>query len=137
MPSILDPADTPGTLACCSPGKLKFQLPEAGSRRHRLWELDTAAHCPVLGVCLPLELLRRLVTKALPAHAQDSDYRLHCIAVQECKQRSPLSEALHKALEQRFAGAVRQAAALRSGEALAAQWLPPLAQYSVGAAAQT
>ena len=32
-----------------------------GSRRRRLWELPKSAHCPVIGVCLPLGLLRRLV----------------------------------------------------------------------------
>lgn len=37
-----------------------------GSRRHRLWELDGHAHCPVLGVCLPIAALRMLVDK-LPA----------------------------------------------------------------------
>ena len=65
----------------------------------------------MLGVCLPIELLRRLVAKALPAHAADDDYRLHCIAVSESKRRAALSEALHKALEARFAPALRQAAA--------------------------
>jgi hypothetical protein len=101
---------------------MPFTTLDLGSRRRRLWELDSATHCPVLGVCVPLELLRRLVAKALPAHARDDDYRLHCIAVSGCKARSALSEALHKALEQRFALAVRQAAALRCGDALAERW---------------
>lgn len=115
-------AETPITLACCGSTMPEFCPPEPGSRRQRLWELDTSAHCPVLGVCLPIELLRRLVAKALPAHAADDDYRLHCIAVSACKARAALSEALHKALEQRFTLAVRQVAALRSSDALAAWW---------------
>ncbi len=117
-----DVAETPNTLACCGPTLLEFSPPDPGSRRRRLWELDAATHCPVLGVCLPLGLLRRLVAKALPAHANEDDYRLHCIEVSACKARAPLSEALHKALEQRFAPAVRQAAALRSSDALCAWW---------------
>jgi hypothetical protein len=109
-------------MACCAPKPLPIAMPDPGSRRRRLWELDTATHCPVLGVCLPIELLRRLVAKALPAHAGDDDYRLHCIAVSESKRRAALSEALHKALEQRFPLALRQAAAARSSEALAQWW---------------
>jgi hypothetical protein len=47
----------------------------------------------VLGVCVPIELLQRLVGKALPSHAADDDYRLHCIAVSECQRRAALAEA--------------------------------------------
>ena len=63
------------TEACCAPKALHFALPAPGSRRRRLWELDASAHCPVLGVCLPIDLLRKHVAKALPVHADDDDYR--------------------------------------------------------------
>ena len=39
------------------------------SRRRRLWELTHACHCPVVGVCIPLDTLRRLVNKALGGKA--------------------------------------------------------------------
>ena len=117
--SVVAPASA---LACCAHDGPKFDVPDPGSRRRRLWDLDTATHCPVLGVCLPIELLRRLVFKVLPAQATDDDYRLHCIAVSESKRRAALSEALHKALEVRFAPAVRQVAPLRSVQALAEAW---------------
>ena len=110
------------TPACCNHEGRKLEMPEPGSRRRRLWDLDSATHCPVLGVCLPIDLLRRLVARTLPAQASDDDYRLHCIAVSECKRRGALSEALHKALEARFAAAVRHAGTLRSVAALAEDW---------------
>ena len=119
---VQDSAESPEARACCQPKLLAFTAPDRGSRRRRLWELDSATHCPVLGVCLPIDLLRRLVAKSLPVHAEDDDYRLHCIAVSESKHRVALSEALHKALEQRFAQALRQAAAERSSAALAQWW---------------
>jgi hypothetical protein len=59
--------------ACCAPEVLPFMPPEPGSRRRRLWDLDSATHCPVLGVCLTIDLLRRLVARTLPAHAGDPD----------------------------------------------------------------
>jgi hypothetical protein len=93
-----------------------------GSRRRRLWELDCSAHCPVLGVCLPIDQLRRLTAKALPAHGDEDDYRLHCLAVAEAKRRGALAEVLHKELERRFAFALRQVAAIKSTEALTAWW---------------
>ena len=48
-----------------------------GSRRRRLWELDSHAHCPVVGVCLPIGALRRLVDKVLGGQAVADDYELH------------------------------------------------------------
>ncbi len=74
-------AATASALACCAHDVHKLSMPDPGSRRRRLWDLDSASHCPVLGVCLPIELLRRLVVKVLHAQATDDDYRLHCIAV--------------------------------------------------------
>ena len=52
-----------------------------GSRRRRLWELSRESHCPVIGVCLPLPLLRKLVGKALSQTAPLGDYDLHVGAV--------------------------------------------------------
>jgi hypothetical protein len=123
--SVFDPhpdAAAPVARACCPHDGPPPEPPAPGSRRRRLWDLDSASHCPVLGVCLPIDLLRRLVAKALPAMASDDDYRLHCIAVSECKRRAALAEAMHKALEARFAPAVRQTTALRSTAALAEAW---------------
>lgn len=123
--NLLEPrpaAPPPDMLACCAPEAPKPALAEPGSRRRRLWDLDSATHCPLLGVCLPIDGLRRLIAKVQPAHRDDDDYRLHCLAVAECKRRGGLSEAMHKALEARFVLAVRQLAVLRSTQALAEAW---------------
>ena len=118
------PDDGVATAGCsaglCRPQMLNFAPPSSRSRR--LWELDSSAHCPVLGVCLPIELLRRLVGKALPEHADGDDYRLHCIAVTESKRRSVLTEQLHKELERRFGASLRQAAAAKDSAELGRWW---------------
>lgn len=93
-----------------------------GSRRTRLWELDAHAHCPVVGVCLPIESLRHLVPKLMPEAASASDYDLHCLVVTASKSRNRVAEALQKELDRRFALSVSRAHKLRTTEALAAWW---------------
>lgn len=94
----------------------------ASSRRHRLWELEGHAHCPVVGVCLPLPALRRLYEKAEHEAAPADDYDFHCAAVARCKQRSPLAEAVNKALDRRFALDIQRAARCKTAEELRAWW---------------
>ncbi len=93
-----------------------------GSRRRRLWELDGHAFCPVVGVCLPIPLLRRLADRTLGDMTNCSDYEVHCTVVTECKRRTPMAEALQKELERRFGLVVNAAAQLKHSEALAAWW---------------
>lgn len=93
-----------------------------GSRRRRLWELDDHAHCPVMGVCMPMAALRRLVDKTLGGQAVADDYDLHCGVVADCKLRTKLAEALQRELDRRYALALRQAAKLKTTEALVAWW---------------
>ncbi len=76
----------------------------------------------MLGVCLPITVLRRLVEKGAPLLASDDDCRLHCVAVSEAKRRNALSELMHKELERRYALAVRQAAVARCTPTLGAWW---------------
>jgi len=93
-----------------------------GSRRKRLWELDSHAHCPMLGVCVPIGTLRKLVNKALGGQAVADDYELHCGAVADSRLRGPVAEALQRELDRRYALSVQQAGRLKTTEALAAWW---------------
>lgn len=102
-----------------------------GSRRKRIWELDGHAHCPVVGVCLPMHVLRKVVNKALGGQAVADDYELHCGAVADCKVRSAVAEAVQRDLDQRYALAVRQAARAKTTEALAAWWADALQRHDI------
>ena len=93
-----------------------------GSRRRRLWELDTHAHCAVVGVCLPIPALRRLVDKVVGGHAMADNYELHCGVIAECKQRTRVAEAVQRELDRRCMLALRQAAQAKTTEALQAWW---------------
>lgn len=95
---------------------------DTGSRRRRIWELGSHAHCPVLGVGLPIGVLRRLLDKALGGQTQAEDYEIHCGAIAECTRRTPIAEAIQRELDRRCAGALRQAALAKSTGALATWW---------------
>ena len=95
--------------------------PKATLRRH-LWELPVNAHCPVIGLCLPLSLLRRLVNKGLGGKALAEDYDLHVGAVAECKSRNRVSVLLEDALDQRYCVMLHKFKGARTGAAVAQLW---------------
>lgn len=110
-------------------------LPEVrGSRRYRLWELPSHTHCPLIGVCLPMPVLRRLISKALGSRPIADDYDFHVAAVAECGQRRPISEALQRELDRRYAPTLRCFAQAKTKEALAALWSEALQGAGVAGA---
>lgn len=111
---------SPAMDRCCA-GVVPL-LPEAGSRRRRLWELEPQAHCPVVGVCLSIDALRRQVDKAVGGQAQADAYELHCGVIAECRARTPLAQRVHKALDRRYALPLQRALRLKTETALADWW---------------
>ncbi len=109
---------TPAATTVCSVGAHR----EGGSRRRRLWDLPTQALCPVIGVCLPMPVLRRRVDKLLGGDTRLNDYELHCGAINACDGRSPIAELLQAELEQRFVRSIRAAAVHKSTQALSLAW---------------
>jgi hypothetical protein len=97
-----------------------------GSRRRRLWEFGSHALCPVIGACLSIAALRRLVEKALGGKTVAGDYDLHCGVITECRQRTAIAEALQRELDRRFKLALRDASKLKAADALAAWWIQAL-----------
>lgn len=105
---------------CCS---LHGVAPAAvpGSRRRRLWDLGASAHCPVVGLCLPVSMLRRLMQR----HATDvpeDDHDLHSQGVARSRHRCALAEALQRELDTRHALAVRDTARIKDTDALLDWW---------------
>jgi len=109
----------PRNHACATPA---VHDDAAGSRRRRLWELPTNCHCPMIGVCLPLTMLRKLVNKLLVRPVEGDDYDVHVWAVHECATRNRLSELLQRTLDERFAVVLRQFRALRDAPAVLQAW---------------
>jgi len=94
----------------------------AGSRRRRLWDLPHQCHCPVVGVCLPLETLRHLVNKSVGAKAVADDYEVHVGAVAQCDKRNRLSERLQAELDRRYARKLQTYRAAKTTLAVAELW---------------
>ncbi len=117
------------TLRCCA--ALPKPPAETGSRRRRLWELGTHAHCPVVGVCLSLEAMRRLAKKLLVLAGDEDDYTLHCALVTAAERRNGVSEALQRELEQRFTLDIQQAAKAKNNEELMLWWRSRAAQGEI------
>lgn len=94
-----------------------------GSRRRRLWELDSHCHCPLIGVCLPMDVLRRLLNKSLGANALANDYEIHAGAVSEAARRSKLAELMQADLEARYAREIQAFRAAKNSLAVADLWV--------------
>ena len=97
--------------------------PVEGSRRHRIWDLPARCHCPLIGACLPIESLRRIVGQVAGGVVLADDYQVHIGSVAECSRRNPTSEALQRALDKRHAQAVQRFRQARSSEALFSLWV--------------
>jgi hypothetical protein len=110
-----------------------LQTPSSGSRRRRLWELGHHAHCPVIGVCLPIAALRRITDKVHGGTTIATDYELHCGVIAECRQRSHLAESVQKELDRRYAVPLQHAARCKDADALAQWWTEAAAQDLGGA----
>lgn len=93
-----------------------------GSRRRKLWDLAAHCHCPIVGLCLSMNTLRKLAARTMDTPLPEDDYELHVNAVNECRRRGELSELLQKELDQRYAMAIRKLASIKTAEALHAQW---------------
>lgn len=109
-------------------------LTSTGSRRRRIWDLAQQCHCTVVGVCLPLDTLRKLVNKSLGGQTPSDHYEVHVGAVAECGHRSRLSELLQHELEQRYARMIQHFRGAKTTEALAQLWKKTVEQGDVAAA---
>lgn len=93
----------------------------AGSRRRKLWDLPQGTLCPLMGVCLPIATLRRVLGKTLGGTLSD-DYQVQCTAINECTHRSASCDALQRELELRHALALQRFAKAKTTDAVAALW---------------
>lgn len=114
-------AKQPTSDQCC-PATVHAIARSTGSRRRRLWELDHSCHCPLVGVSLPMDTLRRLVNKALGGNAVANDYEVHAGAVSECARRCKLAELMQAELDTRYLREILAFRVAKSALAVAELW---------------
>lgn len=104
------------------------------SRRRRVWELSHASHCPLVGVGLPLNGLRKLVEKVTGGKVLHDDYDIHVGTVSECALRTPVADAVQKELERRYAQHIQRFRAAKTTEQVEAMWGAAVAAGDVAGA---
>lgn len=105
---------------CCGPSQAEL---DRSRRRTRLADLDAHLHCSIIGTCLSTHELRKLVPKYAPLDGQRaSDLDIHHTAVELAIQGGAGGKALQKALDTRYAGALRRFASARDADAVLALW---------------
>ncbi|WP_077037075.1 DUF2325 domain-containing protein [Pelomonas sp. KK5] len=102
----------------------------AQQARARLAQLDPHLHCSVIGTCLALPELRKLMSRYIVV-AGLSELDVHHEAVRMAAQNGEAAKQLHKALDQRHAGALRRFAAATNEEELGAAWDESRAQGDI------
>ncbi len=96
---------------------------EGRAKRKRLWEIDPRLHCSIIGTCLSMGDLHRVIAKlrvTVPADAED--YNIHGYFVSGAGQAGPEIKLLQKTLERRYSAAIRRFAAVSDAADLAALW---------------
>lgn len=104
------------------------------ARSRRLWDLPLDSHGPIVGSCLPVAELRRLMDKLFAGRSAFDDFELHAAAVAQCATRNKVSQALQRELDRRHADTLRRFAAAGSAQALASMWAAALGGADVAAA---
>ncbi len=105
---------------CCAPSQGQLN---SMKRRPRLGELDAHLHCSIIGTCLSTHELRKLVPKFTSLDRQKaSDLEIHHAAVELAIEGGAGGKALHKALDERYAGALRRFEKAKDPDAVLALW---------------
>lgn len=95
----------------------------APARRRRVWELETAYHCMILGTCLAVEDLRKVAAKAGLRLAPDAvDFHVHGRVVHEMAAGGAAAKLVQKLLDARFRAHIRRCAPLAEEAELQAYW---------------
>jgi DNA repair exonuclease SbcCD ATPase subunit len=111
--------------------KQSFNKPVRKHRR-KLWELEERLHCPVIGTCLTIEDLKRLMRQSgmvLEAKASDFDY--HVTLVHAAGEKSQVTRNLQKLLDKRFKRHLKKLSKVNSEQELAAHWQQALADDEI------
>ncbi|WP_454724676.1 MULTISPECIES: DUF2325 domain-containing protein [Cupriavidus] len=119
----------PASAACCAPA-----APQAhpARRRARLAELDSHLHCSIIGTCMTTGELRKLVPRFVALDRQRAtDLEIHHEAVRLAGAAGDGCKALQKALDERYAQALRHFNTARDAGAVLKLWQEAVASGDI------
>jgi hypothetical protein len=109
---------------CCEPAETGQP---AAYRRTRLAELDMHIHCSVIGTCLSTSELRKLVPRFADLDREHAtDLQIHHAAVELVVDGGAGAKALHKALDTRYAPAIKHFSTAKDVDGLRKLWAEAL-----------
>lgn len=101
------------------------QEPSKGKARGRskLWELRSHIHCSILGTCLSMAELHKLIRRSgVDMRGSFSDYELHATMVMQAEKRGPTARNMQKMLDRKYARWIKSFATCRCDSELEQQW---------------
>lgn len=108
---------------------------DGDKRRRKLWKIDAAFSCSLVGTCLSQEdsawLMRRL---QVPQLAGATEYEIHRFLVRESVRDGVAARLMHKRLEAKYSGMVKRFMKENDVRALTALWEGAVADGKVAAA---
>ncbi|MGD2118095.1 MAG: DUF2325 domain-containing protein [Chromatiales bacterium] len=107
---------------CEKPGG---QRPEVSTnRRLKLWELRSHFHCAILGTCLSMDELRKVMRQSgVQLDVQASDYDLHATMVGLAEEKNRASRNLHKMLDRKYKRWINAIGRCRDALVLRRHWI--------------
>lgn len=108
----------------------------SSTKRKKIWQIESALHCPLVGLCFSRRELRRLSHKKLFSFTPgSSDFQLHRQLTMLVGIRSPQARAVQKILDGKYRVTIQRYERCQDCSALQAQWNGDLEQGSDLAAA--
>lgn len=99
-----------------------LQLPPR-QQPSKLWELDEAHHCPIIGTCINAENLQQKLARKLGFECeQKRAFAQHVKAVGYCRKRNSVSEGLQKFLDRKYADWLQHFGKIDSADGLRQGW---------------
>ncbi|WP_142848442.1 DUF2325 domain-containing protein [Telmatospirillum sp. J64-1] len=97
---------------------------KAGSgRRRKLWELERQWHCSVVGTCLTMADLRRIIAKTrVSMEADVTDYHIHGFFVTRAGENGIHAKLMQKIMDQRFLVTINRFGRAKTEEELRSLW---------------
>ncbi len=123
----------------CSPTDVRSKTPSVRrqrlSPRKKLWQLEIAYHCSIIGTCLTLKELRQTAKKFdLALQGEMTDYELHGAFVNSASTPNEPARYIHKLLEKKYSQTIRKFSKTTTEAEVVRLWDESLDSGNVGAA---